>query len=317
MNTIILLAVITDLIIGDPRWLPHPVIGMGKVISFGEVIIRKLTQTSKGLKMGGAILTIIVAGGTYLLFWWLLYLTFRINTILGMGLSIFWMSQTLAINSLYRHAIRVVVPLSKGELDQARNALAMIVGRDTGNLNEAEIIRGVVETVAENTVDGIISPLFYGFLGGPPLAMAYKAVNTLDSMIGYRDERYRDLGWAGARLDDLANFIPARLTGLIYLLIAPFTSGGIRGVWTILRRDSRKHPSPNSGIPEAAIAGALEIQLGGVNYYRGIASNRAIMGEATRPLAIKHVYHALYIMAVVSVLGIMFGMAIYSIIIRW
>jgi len=312
MEMIILLAVITDIIVGDPRWMPHPVTGIGKFISYGEIIIRKLTKTTKGLKIGGALLTIIVVGGTYLFFWGLLYLTFRINIILGMGLSIFWMSQALAINSLYKHAIKVVVPLSIGDLDKARDALAMIVGRDTGNLDEAEIIRGVVETVAENTVDGITSPLFYGFLGGPPLAMAYKAVNTLDSMIGYRDERYIDLGWAGAKLDDIANFIPARLTGIIYLLIAPFTSGGIRGVWNIVRRDAPKHPSPNGGIPEAAVAGALEIQLGGVNYYRGTVSNRAIMGDAKRPLEIRHIYYSLHIMVAVCSLVIMLGMVIYS-----
>jgi len=313
MKIIILLAVITDLILGDPRWMPHPVIRIGKFISYGELIIRKLTKTAQGLKMGGVLLTIIIVGGTYLFFWCLLYLAFRINTFLGIGLSIFWMSQAVAINSLFRHAIKVAIPLSRGDLDTARSALAMIVGRDTGNLNEAEIIRGVVETVAENTVDGIIAPLFYGFLGGPPLAMAYKAVNTLDSMIGYRDERYIDLGWAGARLDDIANFIPARLSALVYLLIAPFTSGGIRGVWKIVRRDAGKHPSPNGGIPEAATAGALEIQLGGVNYYRGIVSNRAIMGDAKRPLEIRHIYYSLYIMGAVSALFIMLGMVIYSV----
>jgi adenosylcobinamide-phosphate synthase len=311
MEMIILLAVIIDLILGDPRWMPHPVIGIGKAIRYGEQIIRKLTITPKGLKIGGLFLTIIVVGGTYFLFWGLLYLAFKINIILGTGLSVFWMSQSLAINSLYKHAINVAVPLSKGDLDKARNALAMIVGRDTENLGEAEIARGVIETVAENTVDGITSPLIYGFIGGPPLAMAYKAVNTLDSMIGYMDERYIDLGWAAARLDDIVNYIPARLTGIIYLLIAPFTAGGIKGVWNIIRRDASNHPSPNGGIPESAVAGALEIQLGGVNYYRGVASNRALMGDAKRPLEIKHIYHSLYIMVSVSFLVVGIGMTIY------
>ena len=183
-----------------------------------------------------------------------------------------------------------------------------MVGRDTDRLNESEIVRGVVETVAENTVDGITAPLFYGFLGGPPLALAYKAINTLDSMMGYKDERYLNLGWAGARLDDLANYIPARITGLLYLLVAPFTPGGLANVWRTIRRYARRHPSPNSGIPEAAVAGALEIQLGGVNYYRGIASSEVTMGEKKKDLEIKHIYQGLYIMLAVT--GLMLGMGL-------
>ncbi|MDD3888400.1 MAG: adenosylcobinamide-phosphate synthase CbiB [Syntrophomonadaceae bacterium] len=308
MEMIILIAVAVDIIIGDPRWVPHPVVLIGIIISSGEKLIRGYTTTARGLKIGGALLTLGIVLGTYLLFWGLLSLAYKINAWLGLILSIYFMSQSLAVNSLYKHALAAAIPLSSGDLPQARKALSMVVGRDTENLDESEIVRGMVETVAENTVDGITAPLFYGFLGGPPLALAYKAINTLDSMIGYKDERYLDLGWAGARLDDLANYIPARLTGLIYLLIAPFTPGGLGNVWRTIKRDAGRHLSPNSGIPEAAVAGALEVQLGGVNYYRGVASLRATMGEKKRILKIKHIYQGLYIMFAVS--GLMLGIGI-------
>jgi len=306
MEMIILAAVIVDIIIGDPRWMPHPVVLIGKIINGGERLIRKYTATPRGLKWGGVLLTLTVVLGTYVFFWGLLLLAGKINAWLGLVLSVYFMSQSLAFNSLYKHALAAAVPLSKGDLSQARKALSMIVGRDTKNLEESEVVRGVVETVAENTVDGITAPLFYGFLGGPPLALAYKAINTLDSMIGYRDERYQDFGWAGARLDDIANYIPARITGLIYLLAAPFTPGGLGNVWRAIRRDAGRHPSPNSGIPEAAVAGALEVQLGGVNYYRGVASIRATMGDKKRILETKHIYQGLYIMFAVS--GLMLGL---------
>jgi len=308
---IILAAIVLDLIIGDPRRFPHPVVYIGKAISLGERIIRKITKSSKGLKIAGILLTVSIVVGTYLFFWGIIWVAFKVHLYLGIALSIFIMSQTLAINSLYKHALAVANPLLTGDLSTARKELSMIVGRDTANLEKQAIIRGTVETVSENTVDGITAPLFYGFIGGPPLAMAYKAVNTLDSMIGYKDERYIDLGWAGARLDDLVNYIPARITGLIYLSISFFTPGGFKGVWNTMREDASKHPSPNSGISEAAVAGALQIQLGGLNYYRGIASNRALMGKPIKNLEIKHIYHSLYIMLIVSVGMAVLGSIIY------
>lgn len=310
MERIILAAVALDILIGDPRWIPHPVVFMGKLITAGEKIIRKGTSSPRGLKLGGILMTATIVLGTYMFFAALLWLAFRIHTWVGWGLSIYFMSQSLAVHDLYKHATAAARPLTQGDLPQARQALGMIVGRDTGNLDEGEVVRGVVETVAENTVDGVTAPLFYGFLGGPPLALAYKAINTLDSMIGYKDERYTDLGWAGARLDDVANYIPARLTGLIYLLLAPFTPGGIKNVWRIMHRDAGRHPSPNSGIPEAAVAGALQVQLGGLNYYRGIASRRATMGDQQRPLEIKHIYQSLCLMLAVAGLMLLFGTAL-------
>jgi len=312
MEWIVAAAVAVDLIIGDPRWLPHPVALIGKAISGIEGWIRCWATNNNQLRWGGIIMTIAVVGGTYMFFWIILWLAFQIDYWAGLILSVIFMSQAVAVNSLIQHARAVAIPLASGNLPQARKALAMIVGRDTDKLDEKETVRGVVETVAENTVDGITAPLFYGFLGGPPLALAYKAINTLDSMVGYRDERYLYLGWAGARLDDLANYLPARLTGVIYLFIAPLTPGGLTRVWRTIWRDAPLHPSPNSGIPEAAVAGALQVQLGGVNYYRGAISRRALMGDKIKELEIKHIDQSIYLTLVITGLALLIGIGIFG-----
>ncbi len=300
MELIILYAAGLDLIIGDPRCIPHPVVYIGKAISCGESFIRRYFYSARSLQLAGLGLTLLIVLGSYFFFWGLLYLAYKVNSVLAMVLGIFLMSQSLAMNSLYKHARAVAQPLVHGDMKTARHALGRIVGRDTDQLNETEIIRGTVETIAENTVDGIIAPLFYGFIGGPPLALAYKAVNTLDSMIGYKDERYINLGRAAARLDDLANYLPARISAVLFLMIAPFTTGGLKGVWICICRDASKHESPNSGIPEAAVAGALGIQLGGLNYYRGVPSERALMGEKKRTLEPRDIRRSLILMALIA-----------------
>lgn len=307
MEIIVPAAAVLDIIIGDPRWMPHPVCWFGRLITAGERMIRRWARSPAALKAGGVVLTLTVVSSSYLFFWGLLYLACRIDYRLGVGLGIFIMSQSLAINSLYKHARAVARPLQDGDLPAARQALAMIVGRDTDKLDESEIVRATVETIAENTVDGITAPLFFGFLGGPPLAMAYKAVNTLDSMIGYKNDKYRDLGWAGARLDDAANYIPARLTAVLYLLVAPFTPGRLAGVGSTMIKYASRHPSPNSGIAEAAVAGALQVQLGGANYYGRVLSDRPFIGQAIRPLATGHIRESLYIMLAVSLIALIAG----------
>ncbi len=300
MGRIILLALFLDLLIGDPRWFPHPVVIMGKIIHVSETRILRAIKNPKALKGAGIILAVLVVAGSYGFFRGLIWLAYHYNTNLGLVLSIFIMSQALSVNSLYQHAMAVLRPLSNGDLPLARVKLSMIVGRDTEDLDEAQIVRAVVETVAENTVDGIISPLFYGFIGGPALAMAYKAVNTLDSMVGYKNEKYRHLGWASARLDDVANYLPARLVAILFLSIAPFTQGGFKQVWQTLLRDAGKHPSPNSGLPEAAVAGALGIQLGGQNSYHGVPESRALIGRSEHPLEMKNIRATLVLMLVVT-----------------
>ncbi|MBM7854335.1 adenosylcobinamide-phosphate synthase [Desulfohalotomaculum tongense] len=308
-------ALLLDFLLGDPHWLPHPVVLMGRLILRLEGLLRRVFKSSTGQYFAGVIMVLVTVGSAFFITWQLIFWAFRLNSYLGWTVHLLLLFTTLAVRSLHQHALAVAEPLAKGNIAEARRQLAKIVGRDTDNLSPREVSRGAVETVAENTVDGIISPLFYAFIGGAPLAMAYKAVNTLDSMIGYRDERYARLGWAAARLDDIANYLPARITGLIFLLISPFTPGGFKGTYTALRRDAAKHPSPNSGIPEAAVAGALKVQLGGTNYYRGVASHRALMGENLEALGVQHIHRAVKLMYAVTAAAAGLGWAV-TIIIR-
>jgi adenosylcobinamide-phosphate synthase len=278
---ILISAVLLDLIIGDPKWLPHPVIGMGNLIS----TLEKRWNQGEHRKLKGIVLMVSVVGITYVLAFIVVYVAYELHVVIGIMLEIYLISTTIAIKGLRDAAIQVAVPLSQGDLAQARKKLSMIVGRDTDTLPESEIVRGTVETVAENTVDGITAPLFFALIGGTPLALAYRAVNTLDSMVGYKNERYIDFGWASARLDDVLNWIPARITSLAIWSSAFFIpQSRIKQALTITFRDAPKHPSPNSGWSEAMVAGLMGVQLGGRNMYQGIPSNRAKMGEATREL---------------------------------
>jgi adenosylcobinamide-phosphate synthase len=203
---------------------------------------------------------------------------------------------TIAGRDLMDHALGVYQALRKGSLVSARAAVGRLVGRDTEALPEEEIVRATLESISENTSDGIVAPLVYLALGGPALAMAYKAVNTLDSMIGYRNERYRDFGWASARLDDVANWVPARLTAVAISVAAALRLGTGLASWRICWRDARHHPSPNSGWPEAAMAGALGVQFGGRNVYGGEAELRARLGDSITPFCVSHIPVALHLM---------------------
>jgi adenosylcobinamide-phosphate synthase len=211
---------------------------------------------------------------------------YAVNPWLGFAVAVIISWSCLAARSLHRESQLVAEALGRGDLTAARRYLANIVGRDTAELDEAEIWRATVETVAENTSDGVIAPLFYLCLGGPLLAIAYKAVNTLDSMVGYRNERYIEFGRASARFDDLANFIPARITGLLMVAAAPLFGLSARNAWRIMRRDGRNHSSPNSGIPEAAVAGALGVRLGGTNLYGGRPVEKPTIGDAVQLLSL-------------------------------
>ncbi|KEF38977.1 cobalamin biosynthesis protein CobD [Schinkia azotoformans MEV2011] len=278
----IIIAYIFDRLIGDPKALPHPVVLIGNCISKLEELIRK--SGFKNLKMAGLLFPLLIVGGTYLVVSLLLELSKLVHPFLFLFIQIILISSTIATKGLADAGLGIYHLLIKKDLEQARYSLSMIVGRDTENLGEVEITRGTVETVAENIVDAIISPLFFALIGGAPLAMAYRATNTLDSMIGYKNEKYKDLGWASARLDDILNFIPARITGLLLIVASLLLRLDAKKALTIIIRDAKLHPSPNSGIPESAVAGALQIQLGGTNYYKGIPSHRAVMGDSHRPL---------------------------------
>jgi len=220
------------------------------------------------------------------------------SEIFGIIFSIFLAYTTLSIRGLKDAGFKVLNALQKNDLPEARKALSMIVGRDTTNLEEPEIVRATIETVAENSSDGGIAPLLYLIIGGVPLAMTYKAINTLDSMLGYKNERYLHFGWASAKLDDLVNWVPARITGLLLIIATLLLRGKAGASWKIMLRDARNHPSPNAGFPEAAVAGAFGLKLGGTNSYGGKQETRPFMGDGTRnvdPSDIKKVVRLNYI----------------------
>lgn len=303
----LLAACALDALFGDPRWLPHPVRAMGRAVEWYEAKVRNWTTTARAERIAGLVLALGLPAISYAAGWWILELAGRLHGMAERIAVVVLSYTTLAGRDLVDHARRVAQALECGTLSQARKAVGQIVGRDTERLSEAEVVRATVETVAESTCDGIIAPLFYLIIGGPPLALAYKAVNTLDSMVGHRDTRYRYFGWASARLDDIANWVPARMAALLLVCAAVFVRQPTEQAWRILRRDGRKHPSPNSGRPEAAMAGALGVRLGGTNFYDGIPSERPYLGEVVVPLSLRHIYQALHLAVGATVLAIAFG----------
>ena len=301
---IIIFAYILDLLLGDPKWLPHPVRWIGRYITFVEDKIRRFADTPLAEKISGIFLFIIVVGSVYGLIWFLLLLTTYHSPLSTLILAVFLAYTTLSIKSLHQEAYSVIHVLKNISIDEARKRLSNIVGRDTQNLSEEEIYRAVVETVAENTSDGIIAPLFYLAIGGPAFALVYKAMNTLDSMVGYKNEKYKDFGWFSARMDDIANFIPARLTSILIVAASFILRFNWSGSLKIIRRDARNHPSPNAGYPEAAAAGALGLQLGGVNYYFGAPHNRPLIGDKNNNFTTESVKNTVKIMYLTAFLGV-------------
>ncbi|UVT20603.1 MAG: cobalamin biosynthesis protein CobD [Nitrospira sp.] len=303
----LLLAASIDAVAGDPRWFPHPVRGMGAVIAWYDRSVRKICRNPYALRTGGLLLALGLPASVFFFTRELIALTDQVTWWLGSLVSVGLAWTTLAGRDLWNHVSAVRGQLEQGNLTEARRAVSQIVGRDTDQLSEEEIVRASIETVAESTSDGIIAPLFYLMMGGAPLALAYKAVNTLDSMIGHKDERYVDFGWASARLDDIANWIPARLSAVLLLLAAGLVTGQgdrVRAGWRALCRDGGKHPSPNSGQPEAAMAGSLGVQLGGVNYYGGVPDERPVIGIPGRRPLVKDLVIASRIMIVACLLGV-------------
>ncbi len=306
----VMAAYLLDLLVGDPRWLPHPVIIIGKFIAGLEKMLRQVAKNPPALRVAGAVLAVVVVGSSYLATYLLVRMAAVVHPWLALVLEAWMISTTLAARGLAGAAREVLHPLSRGDLNLARRRVAMIVGRDTDRMDAQEVIRATVETVAENIVDGFVSPLFYALIGGAPLAMAYRAVNTLDSMVGYRNDLYRDLGWASARLDDVANFFPARWAGLLLVAAAWLSGRRAREAWLTIKKDARQHPSPNSGIPEAAMAGALGIRLGGLNYYGGRISFRAYLNQSGQPPQIDHIRQAVDMLYLTAALAVISGLAV-------
>lgn len=256
--------------------MPHPVVWIGRMITCLEKLLRRLFRNEK---LGGVILLFIVVGVTSLLALLLLKSACAVSSWAGFAVAAIMSWTCLALRSLQHQSKLVADRVIAGDIEGARSLLSRIVGRDTEQLDEQEIWRALVETVAENTSDGIIAPLFYLMLGGPAFGLAYKAVNTLDSMVGYKNDRYLRFGWASARFDDLVNWLPARLTGVLMTIAAPLAGLSPQKAMLIMIRDGGNHSSPNSGIPEAAAAGALGVQLGGTNSYFGIRVEKPTIGD--------------------------------------
>ena len=278
----IAIALLLDLALGDPRWMPHPVRLIGRLIAALEGPARRAIPDAR---LAGSVTALAVILAAALATGAMIGIAGWIHPLLEDAVSILLLYTTLAARDLADHSIGVYRALERFDLAEARRLVSWLVGRDTGRLTEAEVVRAAVESVAENTVDGIIAPLFFAAIGGPAVAMAYKAVSTLDSMIGYRTERYIDFGRTAAKIDDGANYIPARLAAPIITTAAALTGGRATAAWRIARRDGRKHLSPNAGIAEAAFAGALGIRLGGVIERRGRPVNLPEIGDTIMPLA--------------------------------
>ncbi|AIM14895.1 adenosylcobinamide-phosphate synthase CbiB [Neobacillus sp.] len=298
----ITMAYVIDLLIGDPPHWPHPVRWIGSLIS----LLDKRWNKGKSKRWKGAALLLIVLLTVFSISFVIVFIAYKIHPILGIGVESIIIASTIAQKSLKEAALEVYHPLIEGNLVEARKKLSYIVGRDTETLSEGEVARGAIETVAENTSDGVTAPLFWALLGGAPLAMVYRATNTCDSMVGHINDRYKDFGWASAKWDDVMNWIPSRLTGMLMLLGNRSEKMSKKEAWIILFRDAKKHPSPNSGWGEAAVASLLGIQLGGVNYYKGIISNRAKMGEPIVPIEAMHIPKANVILTRTVLLFLLF-----------
>ncbi|SJZ37272.1 adenosylcobinamide-phosphate synthase CbiB [Selenihalanaerobacter shriftii] len=307
---IVIIALILDLLIGDPDWITHPVIIIGKFINWGEKHLRAITNGELSERLAGILLALV----TITLTWSITYILIKVGTTIDIWLGLIFkiaiLYTTLSIKGLAKAGGEIYKLLIISDLQEAREKVNWIVGRDTTKMAEEEIVRATVETLAENTVDGILSPLFYAFLGGAPLAMTYKAINTLDSMLGYKSKDYLYFGWAAARIDDLANLIPARVSGILFPIAAfLLNKKGITSFKMVLR-DAHKHPSPNGGYSEAAVAGALGIRLGGLNYYHGQSSFREYLGEKTRILEANDIKDVINLMYLTTGLFVIIGITV-------
>lgn len=303
----ILCALLLDLAIGDPKGFPHPVRLIGALAQRLEAPLRRRIRSAKG---AGVLAVLITVGTTIAAIVLLLWLAGLIHPWLADLLGVIVLYTTIAAHDLVRHSMDVYHALAAGDLPAARRRVARIVGRDTEALDVSGVTRAAVECVAESTVDGVTAPLFYALLFGPAGAMAYRAINTLDSTFGYKTERLLHFGWASARLDDLANWLPARLTAPLVAVAAGLTGRSPCRPWRLLRRDGHKHESPNSGLTEAAMAGALNVQLGGMSSYAGEPLAKPVLGDPGEPLHPGHIVTANLLMLLTLLLFAAIGLAL-------
>lgn len=303
----ILAAILLDVLAGDPPWLPHPVKLIGRFASSLEIPLRQIFANAR---TAGAMAVLIVLIVTVLVTYAVIFSAGLLHPLVADIVSIVLLYTTFAARDLSRHSVNVYRELKIGNIEEARGKVSLLVGRDTDMLDEEGIVRATVESIAENTVDGVTAPLFFAFLAGPAGAMLYKAINTLDSTFGYKNEQYLEFGWTSAKLDDLANYIPARLTAVIIPVAAVILKLSALDSLRILFRDGNKHPSPNSGLPEAAVAGALNVQLGGLNYYFGEPSSRPTLGDPVRALRQNDILQANGLMFVTMTLATILFVAV-------
>lgn len=311
---------ILDLIFGDPHWLPHPICLIGNLIGFLEKNLRRLLAPGKtALLLGGALMVVIVLTLSYAVPYAVLMLAEQVNPWLKFALETIMFYQIFATKCLRDESMKVYTALHNNDLADARVKLSWIVGRDTKELTAEEVTKGAVETVAENTADGIIAPMLYMFIGGAPLAFLYKGINTMDSMVGYKNDKFLYFGRCAAKLDDVANLIPARITGLVMILASYFLNLNAVGAWKIFWRDRYNHLSPNSAMTESVTAGALNIQLGGDHFYFGKLVHKDTIGDNIRQVVPEDIVAAnnlLYMTAVISLLLFSLVYLVNSLILR-
>ena len=307
----VLLGFLLDLLLADPTWLPHPVVLMGRVISGYEKHLRpRFPASDRGQLLSGLVLAVLLPLGTFLLSWGILRLLGKVHWVLRFLLETFWCFQALAVRGMAKESRNVFEKLRTGTLPEARQAVGRIVGRDTDRLDRAGVIRAAVETVAESFSDGVVAPLLFLMLGGAPLGLCYKAVNTMDSMIGYKNERYLWFGRAAARLDDLWNLIPSRLAAFLLMGAALLTGQRAGESFRVWRRDRYNHPSPNSAQTESVMAGALGLRLAGPMYYFGKRHEKPYIGDGLREPEPEDILRANRMLYAGSLLGLLlFGLA--------
>ena len=315
------LGCLLDALLADPAWMPHPVVLMGRCITALERGLRRIfPQTPEGERRAGACLAVILPLGTLAVCGGAIFLANLIHPALAFVLQVLWCWQAQAARGLAQESCRVLAELEKGDLESARKAASRIVGRDTQALTAQGVTKAAVETVAENFSDGVVAPLFYLMIGGAPLGMMYKTVNTMDSMVGYKNDRYLHFGRYAAKLDDVANYLPSRLSALLLLAGGVLTGGNGKNGWRIWRRDRLRHASPNSAQTESACAGALGVQLAGPAWYFGEYYDKPTIGDDTRPVEPADILRAdrmLYLAGFLALglgLGLRFGLAA---LLRW
>ncbi len=300
------LGFLLDLLLGDPAWMPHPVVLMGKLISFLEGVLRKIfPKTPKGEYAAGSVMVFIVLAVTAGLSRGILFLCGKVHPGLRFAAETVWSWQVLALKDLRQESMKVYQALKTDTLENARKAVSRIVGRDTQALSAEGVTKAAVETVAENFSDGVIAPLFYLLIGGAPLALIYKAVNTMDSMVGYKNEVYLHFGRTAAKLDDAANYLPSRISALLLIAVCGFCGGDPKRAWKIWRRDRHKHASPNSAQTESAVAGALGVQLAGPAFYFGKYYDKPTQGDPLRPIDAEDIKRANRMNYLAGVLGLL------------